>query len=804
MCWTPIPGAPSPRKVHRLSSPYPDLPQNPPPHQQSDQSARIAELEASVRELRIALAEAHEQQSIALEKMAGRIAQCQSRTLHLDHMVRQILTSRTWKGLVTAGGVLLRLQGMARGGNASGAARKVAGEAFFRISCDEPRAAGEGGGTLSGRVLVKGWALASSGIKRIEIQAGTNPPVEARYGLYRPDIGNGQSEFPDAERSGFRAMVDLAGLPDGRHNIVIRAFAAAGAQNELKVPVEVDHLHGYASEYHRWIAEFDRRETAVIQMKLQAFTLQPVISILVPIYRTAPAILERTISSVIEQSYPNWELCLADDGSRSPEVDAILERFERQDRRVKVARLAENRGISAASNAALGLATGEFVALLDHDDELAPDALYHFVDALNHHPGAELFYSDEDHLDDLGLRSEPFFKPDWSPDLILAENYVCHFMVFSRRLCQEVGGFRSEVDLSQDHDLLLRMSSRTREVVHIPRILYHWRTEVYSTTRASTREKQALESSRRAVDDFLRAAGVPATVEPSHVPSRWRVRYAIPEDARVRIVIPCGGKTELLERCVESIAGKTDYPHYEIVVLDNSRANKVSKYVHGFSRRGLTLGHIDFRNLPFNFSAMNNAGARDTEARLLLFLNDDMTIITPGWLGAMVELACRPEVGAVGAKLLYPDDTIQHAGIVLGCFDICGHAFKGQPAAERAYYDFPDVVRNVSAVTGACMMVPRQRFWECGGFDAESLPVAYQDIDLCLKLNQRGYRVLYTPHAQLYHYEAVSKRVEDRDPRPDETLTFKKRWKDVIENDPFYNPNLTRDAEDYSFRKKLS
>jgi GT2 family glycosyltransferase len=625
--------------------------------------------------------------------------------------------------------------------------------------------------------------------------------VEARYGLYRPDIAAEFEGFPGADRSGFRAALDLDGIPNGKQNLTIRAFSAAGAQTELRLPVVIDHVNGYASEYDRWMAEFDERDIALIEMKLAGFVLRPLVSIVVPIYRTAPQVLERTIASVLAQSYPHWELCLADDGSGSPEIDGILDRCAREDSRIRVVRLMENRGISAASNAALGLASGEFVALLDHDDELAEDALFHFADALNHHPGADLFYSDEDHLDESGLRSEPFFKPDWSPDLILCENYVCHLMVFRRTLCGEVGGFRSEVDLSQDHDLLLRVSARAREIVHIPRILYHWRTEVYSVTRASVREKKARQSSRRAVEEFLRASGVPASVEPGLIPARWRIRYPIPAGARVRIMIPTA-RTELLERCVESVVGKTDYAHYEIVVLDNSGSTKIEKFVRGWSRRGLKLGYRDFRHLPFDFSAMNNASARDTDAELLLFLNDDTTVITPGWLTAMAELACRPEVGAVGAKLLYPDDTIQHAGVVIGLFDICGHAFKGHPAGERAYYDFPDMVRNVSAVTGACMMVPRERFWECGGFDAENLPVAYQDIDLCLKLNQRGYRVLYTPYAQLYHYEAFSKGLEHRDPRPNETLAFTNRWKDPIENDPFYNPNLTRLAEDYSYRTK--
>lgn len=768
-----------------------------------EQAARIAALEIAVRELRTALAEAQERQRNALERMAGRVAHSQSRIVHLDHLVRQILSSRIWRSLVAAGGVVLRLQDLARGsGRPSTRALNRAGvEPFFKIACDGPHSVRNGSSTLTGKVLLKGWALATSGVKRVELQASEGPPVEARYGLYRPDIAAEFEGLPGADRSGFRAVLDLDGIPNGKQSITIRAFSNGGAQTELRLPVVIDHVNGYASEYDRWIAEFESRDSALIEMKLAGFALRPLVSVVVPIYRTAPQFLERAIGSVLAQSYPRWELCLADDGSRSSEIDGILDRCARQDSRIRVVRLTENRGISAASNAALGLASGEFVALLDHDDELAEDALFHFVDALNHHPGADLFYSDEDHLDESGLRYEPFFKPDWSPDLILCENYVCHLMVFRRTLCDEVGGFRSEVDLSQDHDLLLRMSAKAREIVHIPRILYHWRTEVYSVTRASSRETKALDSSRRAVEYFLQAARVPASVKPGLIPSRWRIRYPIPAGANVRIMIP-SARAELLERCVESVVEKTDYAHYEIAVLDNSRSTKIEKFVRGRSRRGLKLRYLDFRDLPFDFSAMNNAGARDTDAELLLFLNDDTTVITPGWLTAMAELACRPEVGAVGAKLLYPDDTIQHAGVVVGLFDICGHAFKGHPATERAYYDFPDMVRNVSAVTGACMMVPRERFWECGGFDTENLPVAYQDIDLCLKLNQRGYRVLYTPYAQLHHYEAFSKGLEHRDPRPNETLAFTARWKDPIENDPFYNPNLTRDAEDYSYRTK--
>ena len=572
----------------------------------------------------------------------------------------------------------------------------------------------------------------------------------------------------------------------------------ANRTGEIRVPFAVDHVHGYASDYHRWIAEFENEDEALIRLKIPLFAQRPLVSVLLPVYRTPPELLEQAIASVEKQSYPHWELCIADDASQSPAVDAVLERHAGE--QLRVVRLASNQGISAASNAALGLARGEFVALLDHDDELSPHALYHFAAALNRDPDGDIFYSDEDQIDEAGFRSQPFFKPDWSPSLILAENYVNHLMIFRRSLAEQVGGFRSAFDLSQDHDLLLRMSRKARRIVHIPKILYHWRTEVYSARRASVSERRAMESSRGAIADHLNAAGISARVEPGEIEPRWRVRYAIPDRQRVQILIP-SARAELLERCLCSLKEATDYPHYEVAVLDNSRSDRIERLVR---RRGASpkLKYLDLRHRPFNFSALNNEAARQSDAPLLLFLNDDTTVINPGWLTAMVELATQPGVGAVGAKLLYPDGTIQHAGVVLGLFDICGHAFKGVCAEELPYFDFPLVIRDVSAVTGACMMVPADKFHECGGFDEEALPIAYQDVDLCLKLRQKGYRVLFTPHARLCHHEAASKRPEDKDPSPSETLAFRSRWKAVIENDPFYNPNLTREAENYGYRRK--
>ncbi len=765
--------------------------------------ARQRELENEIRGLRAALLETRERADTEIERLEGQVAQLQSRTGRLDYLIQSIIQSRIWRTLVVAGGIALRLQAVARAaGRGARSRRPSSTEAVFELVCDEPGFNAVSGKGLSGNVSFRGWALASSGIDRVELCAGTALAVQARGGLYRPDVFKMHPALPASERCGWQAIVDTTGLPNGRQQVIVRAVSKGGAYRQIEVPVRIDHGAGYASDYYRWIAEFEKRDARLIELKLAAFERKPLISVIVPVYRTAPAILEKTVRSVLDQSYPEWELWLVDDCSQSPELDALLECLAASDPRIRIVRLPVNGGISRASNAALDKATGEWIALLDHDDELAGDALYHIVDALNREPEADIIYSDEDHIDEAGFRSDPFFKPDWSPDLILSENYVCHLMAFRRDLCTTVGGFRSEYDLSQDHDVLLRMSRQARKIVHIPRVLYHWRTDVHSIDRASNQRERALDSSRRAVEDHVRALGWRADVVAGVVPSRWRVRYAIPGNPLVRIIMPCGGKVDLLKRCLESLDGNTDYHPYELVVVDNSRTSAVEQFVRGVKVGGRAAGYLDFRDRPFNFSAMNNAAARNCTAELLLFLNDDVTMITRDWLTAMVELACRPEVGAVGAKLLYPDGTIQHAGVVVGLLGVCGHAFKGESGNERRYFDFPDVIRNVSAVTGACMMVPTRLFWDCGGFDAVTLPVAYQDIDLCLKLSCKGYRVLYTPHAQLYHYEAVSKRPEDKDPRAAETAAFSARWKNVIEHDPFYSPNLTRSAENYAYARK--
>jgi GT2 family glycosyltransferase len=756
--------------------------------------AKQEQLERSLQETRRALSEALDRQRDEFDRIDMRLGQVQARASMAFQETRNILNSRIWKALVQGGGLLLRANNAVRNVRHL---KRGSGKQEFRVVCEEPSDYEPRSGTIE----IRGWAISSEGIDRVMVNVGDAPPLEARYGIYRPDVARSYPDIPKAERCGFIVRFDTMSLINGRHAIVIRAHNRRGEICEQRMPLMVDHLRGFPNDYARWIAEFDQRDEDLIKFKLESFRTNPLISILMPVYKTDPRILERTLKSVLTQSYGNWELCVVDDCSRSTLIDDILQRYA-ADARIRIVRHTENKGISSASNTALEMARGEYAALLDHDDELAQDALFHVVDALQQTPEADILYSDEDHTDEFGVRTEPFFKPDWSPNLILSENYVCHLMVFRRELALNAGGFRREADVSQDHDILLRMSLKAQKIVHIPKILYHWRTNLEVSTRASESRDKVLDSSRGAVENYLRLAGIEATVEPGRVPGRWRVRYPINDKPEVSIIIPSGGRLDVLERNLDTLASITDYPNFEIVVIDNSKSAVIEKFAGQWKKNGRTVRYIDWRNRPFNYSEINNAAAKSCESPLLLFLNDDTCAIDPGWLTAMVEIATRAEVGAVGARLLFPDGRIQHGGVVMGIFGICGHAFKGTFGDEPTYFDFPDVIRDVSALTAACLLVPAKVFWEVGGFDEVQFPVAYNDIDLSLKIGAKGYRLVYTPHASLYHFEAFSKTAEDLDPRPAETAALRTKWKDIIARDPFYNPNLTVTAEDFSLRKR--
>ena len=570
----------------------------------------------------------------------------------------------------------------------------------------------------------------------------------------------------------------------------------------IQNPVFIDHEKGWASDYDRWIAEFETRNPRLIELKMRTFTVNPLISIVMPVYRTPGRVLMQAINSVTAQSYPKWELCIADDGSESAEVKDILERYAQRDPRIKIKFLKTNSGIALCSNAALELASGDFIALLDHDDELTEDALFYVVEALNRQPELDILYSDEDKIDEHGRRYDPFFKPNWSPDLILSENYVAHLLVCRRELLIQAGAFRPGFDGSQDHDLILRLVEKSDRIFHIPRILYHWRAIASSTASGSTQKLYAAAAARRAIEEHLERRAIAAKVVPGCFPGRWRVRYALDREPAVSVIIASGGKVDILRNNLESVFTKTEYRNVEVVIIDNSKKSEIEKLVTTWPSPARPLRYIDWRDREFNYAAINNEAARRCNSPILLFLNDDTSVITSGWLTAMVEMAVRPEVGAIGAKLLYPDGRIQHAGVVMGIFGNCGHAFKGLAGDIHHYFDFPDVIRNVSAVTGACLMTRADVFHEVGGFAEKTFAVAFNDIDLCLKIREKGYRVIYTPHALLYHHEAFSKTAKDLIPDSNEVKAMQTKWRAVIEADPYYNANLTRSAEDYSLARK--
>jgi GT2 family glycosyltransferase len=544
------------------------------------------------------------------------------------------------------------------------------------------------------------------------------------------------------------------------------------------------------NEYEAWFAR--RRVTpeaiAAFREEARHFTYRPCVSIVTPVFNTPVRWLRETVDSVLHQAYENWELILADDRSTEPELLVFLAELQKKDGRIVLTQLQHDGGISAASNCALELARGDWVGFLDHDDVLEPDALFQHVKLLQEHLDADLIYSDEDRLTEKGLDA-PLMKPDWSPDFFTSCNYICHFVTVRRETLREVGGFRSEFDGAQDYDLLFRIIERTQRIYHVPRVLYHWRRSDGPTADNIRRKPHSLEIGRLAVEAHLKRTG-----KQGHVAVDWRnhgywIKRDIPDAKKISIIIPVRDRIDLLRRCIDSLTNRTSYEPYEIVVVNNdSASDEAHEYFANFPHRLLHYGG------PFNFSAINNFASLQTDSPWLLFLNNDTEIIESGWLTAMAEHVQRREVGAVGARLLFSNDTIQHGGVVVGVGGIAQHAFRDFPAEAPGTGRQLQVIRNCSAVTGACLLTRREVFAEVGGFDEEHLPVTFNDVDLCLKIRRAGYLIVYTPYAKLYHHEGASRR---RTIEPLETRVMQERWADVLAHDPYYNPNFSRERADF-------
>jgi glycosyltransferase involved in cell wall biosynthesis len=545
-------------------------------------------------------------------------------------------------------------------------------------------------------------------------------------------------------------------------------------------------------QYVGWLDKnsFTQQDFAQMKSKVKQLAYKPLISIATPVFNVAEVWLRKTVESVLEQTYPYWELCLVDDGSTETHVSLVLKEYAAKDNRVKVVFLEENAGIAKATNKALEMATGEFVAFLDHDDELAPQALFKVVERLNETPDLDLIYSDEDKIETDGTHVDPFFKPDWSPELLLSTNYICHLSVFRKRLLDEIGGIRSGFEGSQDFDLLLRFTEKTNLIAHIPTILYHWRKIGTSAASSQLAKPLAYKAGRRALEEGLDRRGLRGRVEILS-PGRYRVRCLIEGEPLVSIIVPTRNSIELLKKCIWSIEKKTAYSNYEILVVhDGSFKHEELREL----QRMAAVRNVLLYQEAYSWAGMCNFAVRESRGAYLLFLNHEVSVIEPGWVEAMVAHAQRESVGVVGAKLVTSKNVIQHGGMIIGIRGLYGHAFRGLSGYSGGYFQLSDLIRNCSAVTGSCMMMRREIHDIMGCFD-DKFTSTHSDIDFCLRVRQRGYRVVYTPDAVLCHDESTPQEVSSL---MTDDIRMRQKWgTEMQKGDPYYNSNFSLMHEDF-------
>ncbi|MFW7343331.1 glycosyltransferase [Pollutimonas sp. H1-120] len=596
-----------------------------------------------------------------------------------------------------------------------------------------------------------------------------------------------------------RAIARREGLPGMRHRLKRLTRRAAHSSSGDQPPAD-------PNDYAEWLRRYGGIDDALrfdIRKRIKGMPRKPLISILMPVYDPPLDLLDQAIASVRAQLYPEWELCIADDASRDDSVRQLLARHAAEDTRIKVCYRKQNGHISKASNSALELATGEFIALLDNDDLLSEHALFHVAQAIVDNPGAGLIYSDEDKIDAAGNRTTPYFKPDWNPDLFLSHNMINHLGCYRTELVKKLLGFREGYEGSQDYDLALRCIETLADyqIVHIPRVLYHWRAVPGSTALSGQAKNYALQAGKRAIDDHFRRCGIDAQAQLLDM-GMYRVRYALPEPLPlVSLIIPTRNGLALIKQCIDSIVERTSYKNYEILIVDNNSDDPATlDYFSGLQDSSRIRMIRDER--PFNFSALNNSAARKAQGEYLCLMNNDIEIISPDWLEEMISLANQPGVGAVGARLWYPDDTVQHSGIIIGLGGVAGHSHKHFPRNHPGYFGRASLIQTLSAVTAACLVIKKSVYEEVGGLDDANLPIAFNDVDFCLRVAKAGYRNVWTPYAEMYHHESASRGYEDT---PEKQARFtkevnymKQRWGESLLSDPAYNPNLTICSEDFS------
>lgn len=567
---------------------------------------------------------------------------------------------------------------------------------------------------------------------------------------------------------------------------------------------ETKRLVVVKSSYRKWMAKHDytSSQRKHYQIKLDELPDKPLISILMPVFDPVEADLEEAIGSVHRQIYPNWELCIADDHSANPAIRDILRRWQDKDSRIKII-LREKRGhISRATNTAFDLADGELIALMDHDDMVREHALAEIALAAHENPQAQIIYSDEDKISPQGRRYDPYFKCDWSPDLFRSQNYLNHLTVHRAENIRAVGGWRTGFEGSQDYDLTLRIMERIPpgSIHHIPKVLYHWRAAKSSSAAKGDNKTYAFKAGIKALEEHCKRTGTRATVEAAS--PYYHIAYSIPEPAPlVSLIIPTKDKKTLLQACISSILEKTDYPNYEILVVDNgSTEQSAITYLKEISEHD-KITVLDYSK-PYNYSAINNFAIKQAAGEVIALVNNDVEVIAPNWLSLMAGHALRPEIGCVGAKLYYPNERIQHAGVILGLGGVAGHAHKYFRRSHHGYFSRLMLTQNVSAVTAACLLVRKSVYEEVGGLNDKDLAIAFNDVDFCLKVREKGYLNLFEPRAELYHHESISRGKEDTPEKRrrfrSEVEYMKSYWGDVLFTDPYYSPHLSLKTEDFS------
>lgn len=555
-------------------------------------------------------------------------------------------------------------------------------------------------------------------------------------------------------------------------------------------------------EYQEWYEKNKPSEEELARQRKKKWKEPVTISVLVPAYRTPEVFLRQMIESVLNQTYPHLELCIADGSGENISVEKVVKEYQAKDQRVRYQRLEKNEGIAGNTNAAIRMATGDYLALFDHDDLLAPNALFEVASTIEKDK-ADVVYTDEDKVtSDLKEHFQPHFKPDFNPDLLCSNNYICHLFVVKRSLALKLGGQDPAYDGAQDYDFIFRCTEEAEKIVHIAKILYHWRVHQASTADNPTSKMYAFDAGKRAIEAHLQRIGAKAEVSHTKDLGFYRVKYQVQGNPKVSIVIPNKDEKETLKKCLESIWQKTTYSNYEIILVENnSTTREIRDYYQELDgKNGVRVVYWD---KEFNYSAINNFGISYAKGEYILCLNNDITVISPEWMEELLANCQRPEVGIVGARLYYPDNTIQHAGIVLGMGGCAGSLFVGLARSRGGYLHKAALQQDLSAVTAACFMVKKEAFEKVGGFE-EKLAVAFNDVDFCLKVRHAGYLVVYDPYAELYHHESKTRGYENTEAKKrrfqEEIEYMRCHWMPDILRDPYYNENLSLKASDYSLR----